>query len=86
MPLFILYSWLLSSDANILNAMEQSAAQLNAVAAKEGQAPGLPLYDNYALFNTPLGAMYGGNLAELQSIKATIDPNNVMGLTGGFKF
>ena len=86
MPLFILYSWASSSDSNILNALHRSASQLKAVAAKEGQAPGLPLYNNYALYDTPLDQIYGGNLPTLHQVKMTVDPNNVMGLTGGFKF
>jgi len=41
---------------------------------------------NYALFDTPLEDMYGANVPRLREIKAEIDSENVMGLTGGFKF
>jgi len=44
------------------------------------------VYVNYALFDTPLEDMYGGNLARLHTIKAKIDPERVMDLAGGFKF
>jgi len=44
------------------------------------------IYVNYALFDTPLEDMYGGNLARLHSIKAKVDPDRVMDLAGGFKF
>ncbi len=43
-------------------------------------------YPNYALFGIPLEDMYGGNVERLRKIKAAIDPDDVMGLTGGWKF
>jgi hypothetical protein len=43
-------------------------------------------YVNYALFSTPLEDMYGGNVERLHMIRATIDPIDVMGLAGGWKF
>ena len=44
------------------------------------------VYPNYALFDTPLEEMYGENVARLRKIRAEIDPEDVMGLAGGFKF
>ena len=41
---------------------------------------------NYALFDTPLEDMYGANVPRLRKIRAEIDPEDVMGLAGGFKF
>jgi hypothetical protein len=43
-------------------------------------------YSNYAVENTTLSEMYGDNVARLQSIRQAWDPENVMYLTGGFKF
>lgn len=43
-------------------------------------------YVNYALFGTPLEEIYGGNVERLRMIKAAIDPEDVMGLAGGWKF
>jgi Berberine and berberine like len=43
-------------------------------------------YVNYALFGTPLEDMYGGNVERLRKIRAAIDPNDVMSLTGGWRF
>ena len=43
-------------------------------------------YVNYALFGTSLEDMYGGNVERLRKIRAAIDPNDVMSLTGGWKF
>jgi hypothetical protein len=57
------------------------------VAIQDGQAVGsAPLYTNYALYDTPLNRIYGANLPRLKAIKAAVDPGNVMGLAGGFKF
>jgi hypothetical protein len=35
---------------------------------------------------TPLVDIYGENLPILQELQAKIDPTNIMGLAGGFKF
>ncbi|KAJ6484530.1 hypothetical protein DFH09DRAFT_949289, partial [Mycena vulgaris] len=43
-------------------------------------------YTKYAKYDTPLADIYGANLPTLESIKAAVDPQNVMGLAGGFKF
>ena len=43
-------------------------------------------YVNYALFGTPLEDMYGANVDRLRKIKTAIDPEDVMGLAGGWKF
>jgi Berberine and berberine like len=43
-------------------------------------------YPNYALFGTPLEDIYGGNVKKLRRIRAAIDPEDVMGLAGGWKF
>ncbi|KAI0303852.1 hypothetical protein BC826DRAFT_1100810 [Russula brevipes] len=39
-------------------------------------------YVNYALFDTPLEDIYGGNVERLREIRAVIDPKDVMGLAG----
>lgn len=67
--------------------MEESASRLSAIAQTEGLlADPSALYGNYVDANTPLVEIYGENLPKLQSLKAEIDPNNIMGLAGGFKF
>ncbi len=43
-------------------------------------------YVNYASYGTPLEEMYGGNVERLRKIRASIDPDDVMGLTGGWRF
>ena len=69
-------------------AVEQSVNRLSVVAKAEGLLLNDPpaLYGNYVNAKTPLVKIYGDNLPKLQALKAKIDPHNVMGLAGGFKF
>lgn len=87
-PLFIYFGWESPAfDNDFVAAMEESASRLSAIAQTEGLlADPSALYGNYVDANTPLVEIYGENLPKLQSLKAEIDPNNVMGLAGGFKF
>ncbi len=66
--------------------MRLSAKQITAAAVADGQAiEDVALYPNYALFDTPLERIFGGNVERLKVIKARVDPDDVMGLAGGFK-
>lgn len=67
----------------MIEGMKQGAANLQANIPGTEQ---LPLYGNYALADTPLEAMYGANVEKLKNMKKEVDPENVMGLAGGFKF
>ncbi|OJT03692.1 hypothetical protein TRAPUB_5720 [Trametes pubescens] len=88
LPLNIYYAWGLDlADDAMHDAARQSAAHLTQVVLAEGQdVADAALYGNYAIFDTPLERIYGGNLARLQALKAQYDPENVMGLAGGWKF
>ena len=89
LPLNLYFAWTSSLfDADLQEAVRQSSAQILAVATADGQAglASAPVYPNYAIFDTPLVNMYGGNVARLQALKAEVDPEDVMGLAGGFKF
>ena len=67
--------------------MHQSAARIRDVAIEDGQdITNAPLYPNYALFDTPLSDMYGGNVDKLRALRQRVDPHDVMGLAGGFRF
>jgi hypothetical protein len=67
--------------------VEKSASRLSQVAKSEGLLTHpLALYGNDVDYNTPLEDIYGDNLPSLRALKAKIDPKNVMGLAGGFKF
>ncbi len=68
-------------------AIRESADSLRMAALKDGQDVGhAAVYPNYALFDTPLEDMYGQNVPRLQSLRRAVDPEDVMGLAGGFKF
>jgi hypothetical protein len=68
------------------DAIRQSQTTLFNAAVAEGQnVQDLPLYGNYAIFGSDLEDIYGGNLAKMKTVKARVDPNNVMGLAGGWK-
>ena len=68
--------------------MKESANRLSALAKAEGLVPDnrTSLYPNYVQATTPLVDIYGDNLQYLQGLKRKVDPGNIMGLTGGFKF
>jgi len=89
MPICYTWSWASSlDDAYWTQAIQDSANMIMQTAIAEGQpltGSNVVKYNNYAPANTPLDQLYGTNLAELQTLKALYDPNNVMGLTGGFK-
>ena len=87
MPLNIYYAWSERlEDDQFISAIKASAATIAAAADAEGQAIGDAfLYGNYAVGDTPLTKIYGNNLSRLEGIKAKYDPNNVMGLAGGWK-
>ena len=83
-PINIYYAWLLAeSDQVIYDAIRTSVRTLQAHAI---DVAGAFVYPNYAIFDTPLIDLYGTNLPRLQAIKEAVDPGNVMGLAGGFKF
>ena len=69
------------------SALRQISGTVHATALADGQdVSDAAMYDNYALYGTPLKDMYGGNVERLRMIRAAIDPDDVMGLTGGWKF
>lgn len=66
--------------------MRTSVRKLRDVAVQEGIQPeGYTVYPNYAISNTTAEELYGReNAARLRSIRSAVDPDGVMGLTGGF--
>ncbi|KAG2359550.1 hypothetical protein BDR07DRAFT_1462475 [Suillus spraguei] len=84
----ILYGWTdASNDDAIMQLGAESAAYMNQFIAAAGQDfSSALLYPNCVPPDTSLEAMYGDALSTLQSIKGDVDPNNVMGLAGGWKF
>jgi hypothetical protein len=82
------FRWLNATyDNDFYDAIHQSAARIRDVAIEDGQdIANVPLYPNYAIFGTPLKDMYGANVDKLHLLRKRVDPDNVMGLTGGFRF
>ncbi len=69
------------------SAIRESTDILRAAALADGQdVEHAVVYPNYALFDTPLEDMYGQNVARLRALRRAVDPEDVMGLAGGFKF
>ena len=69
------------------SALRQISHTIHTTALIDGQnVSDAALYVNYALYGTPLEDMYGGNVERLQKIRAAVDPDDVMGLAGGWKF
>jgi FAD/FMN-containing dehydrogenase len=86
--LLVYFGWKRSRyDEEFIAAVKESANRLAVVAEAEGLLHGDPsiLYGNYVHGKTPLEHIYGENLPRLRALRARIDPNNIMGLAGGFK-
>jgi len=88
LPFNIYFAWLQQPfDNSVFDAIKQSASHIQSAAVAEGQdILNAPKYPNYAIFDTPLNEMYGNNVYRLRELKRRVDPFNVMGLAGGFKF
>ncbi len=76
-----------SLDDTVAFVLRNISEAVRDVALADGQnVKHAAKYPNYALFGTPLEDMYGGNVERLRKIRAAIDLEDVMGLTGGWKF
>ena len=76
-----------SLDETMADALRNISHTIRTTAIKDGQnVSHAAVYVNYAIFGTPLVDMYGGNVERLRQIRAAIDPDDVMGLAGGWKF
>jgi hypothetical protein len=75
-----------SMDDTVAKALRNLSDTVTAAAVADGQnLTDAAVYPNYALFDTPLEDIYGANIPRLQAIRNAVDPENVMGLAGGFK-
>ncbi|KAG9308224.1 FAD dependent oxidoreductase [Chiua virens] len=86
-PLNIHFIWnQRENDQAVYDAARVTARTLQAHAVEDGSGVVPPVvYPNYAMFGTPVTNFYGDNLPRLQMIKGAVDPDDVMGLAGGFK-
>jgi Berberine and berberine like len=89
-PFDMLFGWASPLDDQIfLEQIQSTTTALYQIVLSEGQdirGSKQILYPNYALSDTPLEQMYGENVQRLRNIRKSWDPNDVMYLTGGFKF
>src|SRR5216684_1484177 len=87
-PTAVTVQWANASlDDTMANTLRNITETIKGVALADGQnVSQAAKYMNYALYGTPLEVIYGGNLVRLREIRTAIDPEDVMGLTGGWKF
>jgi hypothetical protein len=87
-PSNLLIQWSNASlDETMASALRQISDTIRATALTDGQdVSDAAVYVNYAIYGTALKDMYGGNVERLRKIRAAIDPDDVMGLAGGWKF
>lgn len=74
-----------SALEKIRDMVVTSGAHLTNVLRANGEDLQAP-YPNYADPSTSVESMYGKNLEQLKALKTQYDPENVMGLAGGWKF
>ena len=90
LPINIQFGWQLPiNNQFFVDEIQVLANSLLQTAVEDGQDVGSPKqirYPNYALDTTPLAEMYGENVVRLRTIRQSWEPDNVMNLTGGFKF
>ena len=89
-PFFIGFCWRLATDDDtFITELKSTYDAVFRIALSDGQDIGGSkqiIYPNYASDDTPLSYIYGNNVAKLRRIRNAWDPNDVMCLTGGFKF
>ncbi|KAI0296919.1 hypothetical protein B0F90DRAFT_1876599 [Multifurca ochricompacta] len=88
LPMNIYFGWTNPAlDAEVANALRESSRTVRNAAVADGQdVLNAAKYPNNALFGTPLVDIYGTNVPRLKEIRRRVDPRDVMGLAGGFKF
>jgi hypothetical protein len=88
LPVNLYYIWTDSAyDQVIYDAVHESVAYIVKAALAQGQnISNGSYYPNYAIFDIPSSDIYGAHLDRLRALKRKVDPHNVMGLAGGYKF
>ena len=88
LPSNLLLEWFDPSlDKIMAPTLRLMSGAIRAAALADGQnVSHAAKYPNYALFGTRLEDIYGGNVQRLRQIRAAFDPEDVMGLAGGWKF
>ncbi|KZT65650.1 hypothetical protein DAEQUDRAFT_696928 [Daedalea quercina L-15889] len=86
-PLLAYFLWdNAEDDVFWIEKMKEALRNIREVALEEGcTTKSAPYYTNTSLEDIKPTLIYRGNLKGLSEVKAKYDPNDVMGLTGGFK-
>ena len=87
-PLSITYYYTDAAEDDFFNdILTQSTWQITQASAEQGEdVDQIPIYGNYASDHTWASQrIFGEAYTKLQIIKKKYDPNDVMGLTGGWK-
>lgn len=84
----VYYGWTDANDDEVmLQVGAESAAYMKQFAVDAGQdVANALIYPNCAPPGTALADIYGDAVSSLHSIRSAVDPGNVMGLTGGWRF
>lgn len=84
----VYYGWTDPNDDEVMAQVgAESAAYMRQFAVDAGQnVENALIYPNCAPPGTDLADMYGDAVSRLHSIRSAVDPGNVMGLTGGWRF
>ena len=75
-------------DGYMETAVKSIIQSIRDIAVREGQdvvGGKNAKYPGYAAFWTPLEDLYGESLPRLKEVKKKYDPEDVMGLAGGYK-
>jgi len=80
--------WTDPNEDNVIKQLAaESAAYMKQFVVDAGQdVANALIYPNGATSATPLEDIYGDALARLHSIRDAVDPDDVMSLTGGWRF
>jgi hypothetical protein len=86
-PLLAYFQWEgQENDEFWINQMKRALKALGNKVYGPGKKPTRPVYSNTTLVEaTTVEDVYGKNLPYLSAFRRKIDPENVMGQTGGFK-
>ncbi|KAG2144148.1 FAD dependent oxidoreductase [Suillus bovinus] len=84
----VYYGWTDPNDDEVMLQLgAESAAYMKQFAVDAGHnVANALIYPNCAPPGTALADMYGDAVSSLHSIRSAVDPDNVMGLTGGWRF
>lgn len=86
-PMYVSAVWTDAADDKFFGDQIRSISNTVQAAAVKLRlsTQGAIIYNNYALFDTPLKLLYGNNVKRLDAIVRKYDPLGILQLTGGFK-